>query len=244
MTALPRAILFDLDDTILATGGKPRESWMQAVEAFRAGLYPLAPERVVSAIEERSHRYWSDPLWNREWRGRLPSARRLIVAAAFVDLAACGTPLPGPEITGAIADCFTASREADLRLFPGAVETLGRLKRERVRLALVTNGAAEPQRAKIARFSLEPYFDHLQIEGELGFGKAEERAYTHALEALAIGAEESWIVGDNLEWEVAAPQRLGIYAVWCDCYGAGLPRGCRVRPDRIIHRLPEIFDLP
>ena len=33
------------------------------------------------------------------------------------------------------------------------------------------------------------------------------------------------MVGDNLEWEVAAPQRLGIHAIWLDAYKAGLPAG-------------------
>ena len=93
-----------------------------------------------------------------------------------------------------------------------------RLKALGVRLALVTNGAAEPQRAKVIRFALEERFDHIQIEGEHGFGKPEERAYTHAMEALGVGPQETWMVGDNLEWEIAAPQRLGIYAIWYDGY--------------------------
>ena len=68
-------------------------------------------------------------------------------------------------------------------------------------MALITNGAAEPQRAKVVRFALEHRFDHIQIEGEHGFGKPEERAYNHAMEVLDVGPEETWMVGDNLEWE-------------------------------------------
>jgi putative hydrolase of the HAD superfamily len=49
------------------------------------------------------------------------------------------------------------------------------------------------------------------------------------------------MVGDNLEWEVAAPQRLGIFGVWHDHLGAGLPPGSAVKPDRIIERLPELL---
>jgi len=49
------------------------------------------------------------------------------------------------------------------------------------------------------------------------------------------------MLGDNLEWEIAAPQRLGIYAIWYDGYSAGLPPGCQVRPDRIIRSLPELL---
>ena len=49
------------------------------------------------------------------------------------------------------------------------------------------------------------------------------------------------LVGDNLEWEIVAPQRLGIYAIWHDGYGVGLPPDCPIRPDRIIRRLSELL---
>jgi len=42
------------------------------------------------------------------------------------------------------------------------------------------------------------------------------------------------MIGDNLEWEVEVPQRLGIYAIWIDVHGEGLPAGSSVKPDRII----------
>jgi putative hydrolase of the HAD superfamily len=90
-------------------------------------------------------------------------------------------------------------------------------------VALITNGAAEPHSAKVVRFALEHRFDHIQIAGEHGFGKPEERAYTHAMDVLGVRPNETWIVGDNLEWEIMAPPRLGIYAIWHDGYGAGLP---------------------
>ena len=54
-----------------------------------------------------------------------------------------------------------------------------------MRLALVTNGAASLQRQKIARFELEPLFDLILVEGELGFGKPDERIYRLALNELA-----------------------------------------------------------
>jgi putative hydrolase of the HAD superfamily len=49
------------------------------------------------------------------------------------------------------------------------------------------------------------------------------------------------MIGDNLEWEVVAPQRLGIYAIWIDVHGEGLPDGSAVKPDRIIRSLTELL---
>ena len=36
------------------------------------------------------------------------------------------------------------------------------------------------------------------------------------------------------------PQRLGIYSIWIDVHGDGLPEGSAVKPDRIIRSLTEL----
>jgi len=241
MQNLPRAILFDMDDTILSAFGNAVTVWERVLVEFAPALGPLKARDLAASIEARSRVLWNDPAWNKEWRVRIAEARRFLVASALAELAAAGSTVPPQRVGDLIADRFTAMREEGVSLFPGAHETLDRLKQLGVRLALVTNGAAEPQRAKVIRFALEERFDHIQIEGEHGFGKPEERAYSHAMAALGVGPRETWMVGDNLEWEIAAPQRLGIYAIWCDAYATGLPPDCPIRPDRIIRTLPELL---
>ena len=242
MTTLPRAILFDLDDTILAAFGQADGQWQRVVADFAEHLDPHPPEAVIAAIQAYSKYLWADEARHKTWRHQIGEARRHIVASAFAELAAGHGQAPlSRELCDAIADRFNELQHAELRMFPGAHETLDRLKELGVRLALVTNGAAKPQRAKVVRFALEHRFDHIQIEGEHGFGKPEEQAYRHALQSLGVAANETWMVGDNLEWEVAAPQRLGIYAIWYDGYGIGLPPDSPIRPDRIIRALPELL---
>jgi len=92
--------------------------------------------------------------------------------------------------------------------------------------------------------AMRDLFDHILIEGELGFGKPDRRVYETAMEALGSRPGETWCVGDNLEWEVVAPQRLGITGIWHDWRGRGLPTGTTVRPDRIIRSLPDLLQLP
>ncbi|MBV8118378.1 MAG: HAD-IA family hydrolase [Alphaproteobacteria bacterium] len=241
MPSLPRAILIDLDDTILVAFGPAQSQWQRVIGSYADHLTPLTPAAAIDAIMDRSRELWADPARHKHWRHRIGEARRRIVADAFAVLAAAGHPLPDRALCDEIADRYNALHDAELRCFPGAHDTLDRLKDLGVKLALITNGAAVPQRAKVVRFALEHRFDHIQIEGEHGFGKPEERAYTHAMEALGVSARETWMVGDNLEWEVAAPQRLGIHAIWHDGYGTGLPADCPVRPDRIIRRLSELL---
>jgi len=175
------------------------------------------------------------------WRLKLAEARHLTVKGGFAALAAAGhAPLPD-DLAIRVADRFSAYREEEMFVFPGAHEAIDQFKAFGVKLALVTNGAADTQRAKVERFELAHRFDHIQIEGEHGFGKPEERAYLHAMQALGVGPNETWMIGDNLEWEIEAPQRLGIYSIWMDVHGDGLPEGSTVKPDRIIRSLTELL---
>jgi putative hydrolase of the HAD superfamily len=241
MPNLPRAILFDLDDTILVAFGPAESQWRRVIGAYTDNLAPLTPATAIAAIMDSSRDLWADPARHKHWRHRIGEARRRIVANAFAALSAGGHAVPERSLCDDIADRYNALHDAELECFPGAHDTLDRLKELGVRLALITNGAAEPQRAKVIRFALEHRFEHIQIEGEHGFGKPEERAYTHAMSALGVTARETWMVGDNLEWEVVAPQRLGIHAIWHDGYRVGLPPDCPIRPDRIIRALPELL---
>jgi putative hydrolase of the HAD superfamily len=163
------------------------------------------------------------------------------VKGGFAALAASGHRVLSDDLAIRLADRFSAYREEEMFVFPGAHEAIDRLKTLGVKLALVTNGAADTQRAKVERFELAHRFDHIQIEGEHGFGKPEERAYQHAMAALGVAAPDTWMIGDNLEWEVAVPQRLGIYAIWMDVHGDGLPVGSTAKPDRIIRSLMELL---
>ena len=238
---LPTAILFDLDDTLLIAFGPSQSQWQRTIAVFADRLGPIEAHAVAAAIATASADLWADPGRHKYWRHRIGEARRAIVANAFADLAANGHSVPAKAVGDAMADAYQALHDEELAMFPDAHDTLDRLKELGVRLALITNGAAEPQRAKVVRFALEHRFDHIQIEGEHGFGKPEERAYTHAMEVLGVRPHETWMVGDNLEWEVVGPQRLGIHAIWHDGYGVGLPPGCEIVPDRIIRRLSELL---
>jgi putative hydrolase of the HAD superfamily len=236
----PRAILFDLDDTILSYGSRPL-LLLEVAEEFRASLGPIEPAALADLLEARFEDFWADADRHASWRQRMGEARRLVVRDAFAGLRGVA-----PGLSEAEADRFAlrfhAWREERLRPFPDAAHTIDALKRRGVKLALVTNGDAYAQRAKIARFDLARHFDHIQIEGEAGFGKPDARAYLHAMRALEVGPHETWMVGDNLEWEVAAPQRLGIFSIWHDHVGAGLPPGSSVIPDLIIVALGALLD--
>jgi putative hydrolase of the HAD superfamily len=239
MRNLPRAMLIDMDDTILSAYGRPELAWNTIATEFAGDLAEIPPQLVASEILTFARNFWSSA--EPAWRLKLGEARRLTVKGGFSALAAAGHAALPDDLANRLADRFTTYREEEMFVFPGAHEAIDKLKALGVKLALVTNGAADTQRAKVERFELAHRFDHIQIEGEHGFGKPEERAYRHAMAALGVSAPETWMIGDNLEWEIEAPQRLGIYAIWMDVHGDGLPEGSTVKPDRIIRSLTELL---
>ena len=165
-------------------------------------------------------------------------ARRHIVTTAIQRLG-----LDAPEIACRLADYHTTLREEMLVPFPGALDVLQWVQEHGIRTALITNGSASAQRQKIERFALASYFECILIEGEYGIGKPDPRVYRHALEQLDVRPDQTWMIGDNLEWDVAAPQRLGIWGIWHDMAGRGLPATTTIRPDRIVKTVTELLSL-
>jgi putative hydrolase of the HAD superfamily len=230
-----KALLIDLDDTLLDYSGGVEECWREAATAL-AIADGVDPEALVGAIRETRRWFWGDPDRHRQERADMLGAWRKITAHALASLGAANE-----RLAGAIADDFAARRWRRMRLFPGVAEALAALRDRDVSLALLTNGDTSHQRRKIEENDLERFFDLILIEGEFGVGKPHESVYRHALTALASRPQETWMVGDHLEWDVAAPQRLGLRGVWVDIDGRGLPAAAHVRPHRIIRAFPELL---
>ena len=237
MMALPKVLLIDLDDTILDSDSNADEVWLEVCREFAGSLGGVTAEEFHAAVMHSRDWLWGD--LERARRGRLDlwQARRDILTRALARLRISNSP-----VVEGMADRYTVIREEKLKPFPGAIDTLLRLKEAGIRTGLLTNGRSESQRAKIDKYDLAGFFDHIQIEEEFGIGKPDERAFLNALDVLGVTPADACMVGDNLEWDVHGAQRVGIYAVWMDAHGNGLPDGSTVHPDRTIRSLSELLD--
>jgi putative hydrolase of the HAD superfamily len=231
---LPEVLLFDLDDTILHfTAGQP-DCWQLALERH-------VPQRtdhatLLEAIGVEGSEFWA-PAGRAFWgRQNMHAARRLIACSA---LAGHGISL---DLCHRIADEMTERKEELVRPFDGAVEVLAALRQRGHRLGLLTNGSAEFQRRKLTRFALEPLFDIILIEGELGYGKPDQRVFGAALAHFDVQAARCCMIGDNLEADIGGAREAGITAIWHDVYGAGLPANPVATPHRVIRHLSELLE--
>jgi len=227
---LPKAIIVDLDDTLITYTAAGEAAWHAVCTHHAASMaVGMDAERLYRGIADARHDYWKDPERHRQGRLNLLAARRELVAMALESLG-CGNR----DKAEAIADEYSALQYEWLEWFPGAEKTLEALCKDRMRLVLATNGQTLLQRAKINRFHLERFFQHILVEEEMGFGKPDPRVYQKALGLLGLPASEVWMVGDNLQWDVKGAQDAGLKGIWVDFQGTGLPVGSDTIPDRII----------
>ena len=233
---LPRAVLLDLDDTILVFDSASPAAWSAACRRLSDRLDGVAPERLLEAFEREGLWYWGDP--SRHVAGRL-DIRRAWRDVARGALARAG--IGDEALVRDVGAAYTEERIAAIRPFPGALDALSRLRNAGVATALVTNGGAAGQRAKIERYDLGPLFDHILIEGEFGVGKPDRRVFEHVLERLGVEPRDAWMVGDKLDFDIATPKLLGMHTVWIDVKKTGLPEDAPVRPDRVIGSIAELL---
>jgi putative hydrolase of the HAD superfamily len=236
MPELPRVLLLDLDDTILDDSGARDRCWQETCDEAARRNPAVDVERLRETIERVREEFWSDPDRHRQWRVRMGDAYGEIVAES---LAAVG--VEDRQLGLELGLHHLELRKAAMRPLDGAIDTLHALRERGVTLGLITNGGSEGQREKIERFALAAHFDYIGIEGEVGHGKPHRIAYNTALEALGVDPSDCWMVGDNLEWDVAGAQAVGIRGVWLDKNGRGLPADAGVVPDAIVRSIAELL---
>jgi putative hydrolase of the HAD superfamily len=233
---LPKAVLLDLDDTIIAYSEGAEATWLELCGEF-GPLVGVSAEGLTSALSEVRYWYWKDPERHRVGRLNLKKARTEIVDRAFARLGVEGAHDKAKEM----AIVFTTRREESMEPFAGAIDALHGIRDKVKYLGLITNGNGEVQRAKLEKHNLTRFFDYVLVEGEFGVGKPNIEVYRHVSGHFGIDPADAWMVGDNLEFDVAAPQSIGMTGIWLDHRRKGLPVDTPFHPDRIIGHLRELF---
>jgi putative hydrolase of the HAD superfamily len=241
MIPFPKGILFDMDGVLLIRTQSPEKTWQRVCLQF-APLLGLSPQRLEEVLRESRHTYRKalehDPQKQRRDRLQPFETRQEVVERALEQAGRLESTLASDMVRA-----YEAISEGSRLLAPYALETLQMLRDRAFPLALISNGNATYQRRKIKEHHLEPFFDLILIEEEFGLAKPDHRIFQAALDKLSLAAQETWMVGDDLTFDIAATQRLGICAIWVDHAGTGLPEESSIRPDRIIHTLLELHGL-
>ncbi len=130
-----------------------------------------------------------------------------------------------------------------LKLLPDAVELLPFLKKSGGRLALISDGPAVSQRAKLGAVGLEACFDSMVLTGDYGetFRKPGRPAFEWVQHFLNADPGEMVYIADNPLKDFMAPVELGWGAV-----RVRRPKGIYSHIDRTseVPEISSLFELP
>jgi len=255
VTAL-KAVFLDLDETILFDEAATTTAF-QATANLAQKASGIEPDALIAAVRAHAAALWAegpDPAWCKDLGTSADEGLRSIFAGDDPRMAAYRAWGPGFRVTSwqrALADFGVVddelARVLDTRFFeertrtnpfiPGALEALDTLG-ARFRLALITNGIPDVQRAKIDETGIADRFETIVVSGELGFGKPNPEIYHHTLRTLGVAPDEAIMVGDNIRRDVQGAQAVGIRGVWI---GEAAPAAdAPIQPDITIRTLAEL----
>jgi 2-haloalkanoic acid dehalogenase type II len=221
-----RAWLFDLDDTLIpeapaiaagyeavaervwgqSTPERVRQLADAAHEVWRAGAPWEYKERVHFSLGEGLHgEFVAD--------GPEPDRLREFIPRLHEEAFEAALPDAQRGSSAELVDTWRRARMSALSLYPETREVLNELG-SRLPLALVTNGAARLQRAKLAQTGIADHFDVIVDSETVGVGKPSPEMFELALLELGVSGDDVAMVGNDLGRDVAGARAAGIRPIW------------------------------
>jgi len=240
VSGVTRAILFDLDDTLVVEEPAAAAAFL-ATAHVAARRHAVDPAVLARAARTRARELWRagpayaygedtigmsswEALWCR-WEGEAAEVRACRDWAAGYRtqawrIALADHDIVDPALAELLGERFGIERRLRHEAFADVRPALDDLRRTHA-LALVTNGASCLQREKLAGSGLaETDFDVVVISGDVGIAKPKPAMFRHALDRLGAAAADAVMVGDSLERDVCGAEAAGIRGIWLNRDGA------------------------
>ena len=252
-----KAIVFDLDETLMHEKRSVDETFLTAC-AMAGVKYGVDAQALYASVLARAREIWyAAPM--REYCVAIGISSWEALSGPFSsanpdeEALAAWTPnyrlqawrngladhgVDDAELSEAMAATFCTERQKRHILFDETLAVLDALRYD-YRFAMLTNGAASGQGAKIDASGLAPRFEVITISGDVGVGKPDRRVFELALSRLGQEASEAVMVGDSLENDIQGAGRMGMRTVWLNRFGKDLDG--ETRPD---WELPDLRGLP
>lgn len=222
-----RAVLMDIDDTLLDFG-------LCAKESMRIGFSELGLP--FSAETYAAFTRINDVLWQKIERGELTTQELFKIRWNRI-FDALGIQADGE----AFEQRFLALLYQTAIPVSGAQEICAYLQ-DRYILCAASNAFHDQQLNRLSMAGLLPYFSHVFVSESLGYRKPERAFFDACLSSLPdITAEECVMVGDSLTADIAGGATAGMQTVWYNHNRRSVPENCAA--GHIIDSLAELKDI-
>lgn len=228
-----KAIIFDLDDTLLWDKKSVATAFRAACDVA-ALTYDVDSTSLEEAVRVEARELYAsfetyeftqmiginpfEGLWGTfDDEGDYFQKMKDIVPAYRIEAWTRGLRRIGiedPELGRQLAELFIHERKKHPFIYEETFKVLDDLKGT-YKLVLLTNGSPSLQNTKLEiTKELVPYFDHIIISGAFGKGKPDPSIFQHALAQCDVTADEAIMVGDNLMTDILGASRVGMRSVW------------------------------
>jgi HAD superfamily hydrolase (TIGR01549 family) len=135
----------------------------------------------------------------------------------------------------------------DISPVDGVIDLVRELKREGVRLGIVSSAVYHPFLLwSLDRYGIRDAFDSISTSASVGWYKSRPEIYWSALESLGSSNHQALHIGDSARFDVATGRRAGLKTIWFQRPGA-TPLDNDPGPDLTVQTFvgstPKVFDL-
>ena len=199
-----KAILFDVDDTLIHVYPPVHETF---IRAYRHLGFGIDDAKLKEAYQAAIEFYWQEGLKYSEEDERLLWIR-------FNETILHHLGFEGDVRDYAEEAMRFFEENSSHRVFPDVEPTLAALRSQGHILGAIT-GRIHSTRPILERFGLMKYFDFYFAAGEVGLRKPEAAFYERALRLAGVKASEALLVGNDLT-DVEGARSVGITPVLID----------------------------
>lgn len=228
-----RAVLLDIDNTLLDFDVYVEESLKKGFEKFGLGIFD---DERLAVFHRENHKVW------RELEQGL-STYEDILKNRFNRIFA----VMGVEFDGCVFEKYFKDSMFDHAApVAGAMELLKYLK-ERYIVCAASNGPYEQQVNRLKVAGMLEYFDYVFVSEAVGASKPAAAFFEHCMRVIndgreePVGREETMMIGDSLTSDMAGAVGFGMHTCYFDKQKSRKPHELAVEHE--VTELKEIFDI-
>jgi 2-haloalkanoic acid dehalogenase type II len=209
LNSLHRAIVFDLDDTLIDYRGRHLNA-LQYIATLLENRYPSGPP--ANRWVQEFFRY--DTNYQSIWIGQMEKDQESFQRYRFCYALNNFRLIENEAQVDSIYQLYRKQMISHAILEPGILQLLCEL-RDYYQLGLITNGSADFQLPILRSTGLDKgIFDPVLCGDQVGVYKPNPAIYMIMLNYLELEPREVVMVGDNYKHDIEGAAKLGIDTIW------------------------------
>lgn len=227
-----KALLFDLDDTLLIEENSAKLAFLSTCTIVKR-KYNVSVDEFYKIIRSKSREIWyKSPArsycvkigissWEGLWGSFISEREDAKVLSQWIDdyrLQSWNQSLnevgiENPQFAGELSQHFQKERKNLHVVYPDVISNLEMFKLS-FKLGLITNGAPGVQNEKLDKSKLRSFFNVIVISGELMTKKPDSAIFKVVLQRLDMKPSDVLMIGNSLNSDIQGGNIAGITTVW------------------------------